>query len=96
MCILNSCDNATEEPSKNGANYNFTWDGNLIPLDSYIVYHCQDNMAIENATKWKSLSSTNVSVYCDPSDGQLKVAIEEYQYRILEQIDKMWIYFWRG
>ena len=72
-CILTFCDNATEEPNTNGANYNFTWDGNRIPIDTFVSYPCQDDMAIENATIWKNLSSTESLVYCDPSDGLMKV-----------------------
>ena len=30
-------------------------------------------MAVENSTVWKNLSSTASQVYCDPSDGELKV-----------------------
>ena len=75
-CILTYCDNATEEPNNNGANYNFTWDGNRIPIDTFVTYPCQDGMAIENATKWKNLSSTESLVFCDPSDGLMKVLNE--------------------
>ena len=74
-CILTFCDNATEEPNSSGANYNFTWDGIRIPIDTFITYPCQDNMAVENGTKWKNMSSTESHVYCDPLDGHLKVLV---------------------
>ena len=79
-CILTFCDNATEEPNSNGANYNFTWNGWRIPIDTFITYPCQNNMAVENTTKWKNMSSTESQVYCDPSDGMLKVSFSKKGY----------------
>ena len=71
-CVLTFCDNPTDEPNTNGANYNFTWDGDRIPVNTFITYPCQDDMAVENNTVWKNLSSTESQVYCDPSDGELR------------------------
>ena len=64
-CVLSFCDNASDIPNSNGANYNFTWNGNRIPLETFVQYPCQDGMAIENSTVWKDLSSTASQAYCD-------------------------------
>ena len=70
-CILTYCDNATEEPNDNGANYNFTWDGEVILLNSDVVYPCQDYMMIENDTYYRYDASNTSIVHC-ASDGFLK------------------------
>ena len=70
-CILTYCDNATDLPNDNGANYNFTWDGNVIPLNTDIIYPCMDGMHVENDTYHKEEAS-NVSVVHCASDGHLK------------------------
>ena len=70
-CVLTYCDNATEVPNDNGANYNYTWDGEVIPLNTEVIYPCQDNMRIENDTYYRS-DASNVSIVHCASDGYLK------------------------
>ena len=70
-CVLTYCDNATDIPNNNGANYNFTWDGNVIPLNTDVVYPCQDGMRIENDTYTRKEASRTSVVHC-ASDGEMK------------------------
>ena len=74
-CVLTYCDNATEIPNENGANYNFIWDGNVIPLNSDVDYPCKDGMKIENATYYRWHASNMSVVHC-ASDGELKYPAE--------------------
>ena len=74
-CILTFCDNATEEPNDNGANYNFTWDEKVIPINTEVFYPCQDGMRIENDTYNKYEASTGSVIQC-AEDGLLKYPTE--------------------
>ena len=67
-CILTYCDNATMDPNSSH-NYNFIWDGNVIPLEQNVQYFCQTDMKIENDTDTKVLASDHSIVKCG-SDGK--------------------------
>ena len=74
-CILTYCDNATHIPNENGANYNFSWDGELIPLYTDLAYPCKAGMRLENSTHYKGQAS-NMSVVSCGGDGEMKYPAE--------------------
>ena len=74
-CILTYCDNATEIPNENGANYNFTWNGNVIPLNYDVIYPCKDGMRIENNT-YSKYDASPLSVVNCASNGELQYPAE--------------------
>ena len=39
-CVVTSCDYPDMDPTTNGLNYNFYWDGELVPINDSIVYTC--------------------------------------------------------
>ena len=63
-CVLSYCDNATDAPNSNGANYNFLWDENLVNLSHSLVYPCMDGMSVENDTDTKEEASVSSTVIC--------------------------------
>ena len=65
-CVPTFCDNATETPSSDGSNYNFVWDEELVPVNTFIKYQCQDDMRIENNTEDKESASKYSQVFCGP------------------------------
>ena len=66
QCILTYCDNATSPPAS--TNLLSPWDGQVVPLNTILVYSCKPNMAIESDTNFKYQAATSTTVKCG-SDG---------------------------
>ena len=69
ICEIKFCDNLTlPEDSKN---FNYTWDGNLININTNVAYPCDTNMALENANvQYKTQSDPYFNVLCN-STGEM-------------------------
>ena len=69
-CVLTYCDSPILLPNNNGANYNFSWDGELLTeLGETIFYPCRNNFRVENDTTSKEEAATGVDIVCG-SDGE--------------------------
>ena len=68
-CVLRYCDNATDAPNTNGANYQFTQTRTLVSLSSSIAYPCKSNHRVEQNVVWKSNAASSTLVKCK-TDGQ--------------------------
>ena len=66
-CILSYCDAPTEDPNTSGKNYDFHWDGELVPLEADIVYPCKADMKIEDKAETKEAASNISIVRCSSS-----------------------------
>ena len=56
-CVVTSCDNPDMDPTTNGLNYNFYWDGELVPINDSIVYTCNSGHYHEQDVTVISISS---------------------------------------
>ena len=68
-CVLRYCDNATDAPNTNGANYRFTQTRTLVSLNNYISYPCKSNHKVEQDVTWKSNAASSTAVRCK-TDGE--------------------------
>ena len=68
-CTVSYCDNPTPIPNISGENYDFQWDGELVPLGADLIYPCQAGMKIENSTDTKEEASNSSIIRCG-SDGE--------------------------
>ena len=68
-CVLRYCDNATDTPNTNGANYRFTQTRTLIPLNNFFYYPCKSGHKIEQNVVWWSQAASSTPVKCK-SDGE--------------------------
>ena len=62
-CVITSCDNPTTDPNTNGLNYNFQWDGELVPIGDSIQYNCLDDYRHETDNPWKSGASNKENIW---------------------------------
>ena len=63
-CVLKFCDNATEYPNT-PHNYNFNWNGAVIPLNTFVNYPCKNGHSLEQSVDWKHLAATVTQVKCN-------------------------------
>ena len=70
QCYLRFCDNATQVPNASHG-FNFTWDGQRVPLQSEVTYTCRDGWRFEADTEWKEQAGNFTEVTCGDS-GELE------------------------
>ena len=58
------CDNATESPNT-PHNYNFNWNGAVIPLNTFVNYPCKNGHSLEQSVDWKHLAAAVTQVKCN-------------------------------
>ena len=68
-CVIKFCDNLTSAPDTSKMSYE--WDGNLVSIDTNVVYPCDADHALESGVlENKEDSATQIEVPC-ASDGTM-------------------------
>ena len=62
-CFPMFCDNPSNE-SNSLNNYNFTWDGNLVPVGDTLRYDCKTDMNLERLSEMKEDTPSFIDVTC--------------------------------
>ena len=63
-CVVQYCDNPTDAPN-DSHNYNYQWNGNLIPIGTSISYPCKSNHYLEQDVYSKQQAAANVGGLCN-------------------------------
>ena len=66
ICEVKFCVNFTSAPADK--NFNYTWDNNVVNINTNVSYPCNTNMAVENSlVLFKNQSLSYVDVVCNSS-----------------------------